>query len=125
MEQVGPFGVVELQGAGDGVEHGCADPGQGAALELGVVLDADAGQGGDLAAAQSGHASGADVREPDVDGCQLGAPGGEELAHLGPVVHVSHGTGAEVRLRPRWGALSVHVTTGTPTCLTTPLPWRK
>jgi hypothetical protein len=114
MEQVGPFGVVELKGAGDGVEHGCADPGQGAALELGVVLDADAGQCGDLAAAQSGHASGADVGEPDFRGRQLGAPGGEELAYLGLVVHVSHGTGAGAGLRTLSGALSVHLTTGTP-----------
>ena len=54
VEQVGPFGVVELQGAGDGVEHGGGDAGDGAAFQLGVVLDADPGQGGDLAAAQPG-----------------------------------------------------------------------
>ena len=54
--EVCSFGVVELQGAGDGVEDllGCAV--DGAAFELGVVLDAEPGERGDLAASQSGHA---------------------------------------------------------------------
>jgi hypothetical protein len=39
-QQVGAFGVVELQGAGEGVEHAGRDTGQKAALELGVVLHA-------------------------------------------------------------------------------------
>ena len=55
VEQVGPFGVVELQGAGEGVEHAGRDAGEGAAFELGVVLDAHPGQRGDLAAAQPRH----------------------------------------------------------------------
>ena len=56
-EQVGAFGVVELQGAGERVEHAGGDSGQGAAFELGVVLHAHAGQRGDLAAPQAGHAA--------------------------------------------------------------------
>jgi hypothetical protein len=49
-EQMGAFGVVELQGAGDRVENAGRDSGEGAAFELRVVLHAHAGQRGDLAA---------------------------------------------------------------------------
>jgi hypothetical protein len=34
MEQVGPFGVIEPQGASDGVQHGGGDAGDRAAFEL-------------------------------------------------------------------------------------------
>jgi len=43
VEQVGPFGVVELQRPGQGVEDRCRDSSDRAALELGVGLDADRG----------------------------------------------------------------------------------
>ena len=46
--QVGALGLVELQGAGEAVEDAVGDAGEVAAFELGVVLDADAGQVGDL-----------------------------------------------------------------------------
>ena len=84
---MGPFGVVELQGPGDRVEHLGRDPGQGAAFQLGVVLDADPGQGGDLDAAQPGHPAGADVGQPGLLRGDPGAPRDEELADLGTVVH--------------------------------------
>ena len=58
---MGPFGVVELQGAGDRIEDGGGDAADGAAFELGVVLDADPGERGHLAAPQSRHPAGADV----------------------------------------------------------------
>ena len=61
MEQVGAFGVVEFQRPGNGVQDLSADAGQDAAFEFGVVLDTDACQGGDLAAAQSGDAALPDV----------------------------------------------------------------
>jgi hypothetical protein len=51
VEQVGSLGVVELQGAGDGVKDGGGDASDRPAFEFGVVLDADPGEGGDLAAA--------------------------------------------------------------------------
>ena len=57
VEQVGPFGVVESEGAGQRVEDAGGHSGQGAAFELGVVLHAHPGQGGDLAAPQSGDAA--------------------------------------------------------------------
>lgn len=41
VEEVGAFGVVELQGPGDRIENRRRDAGQTAALELAVVLDAD------------------------------------------------------------------------------------
>ena len=44
VEQVGPLGVVELQGTGDRVEDRRRDTGQATAFELAVVLDADPGQ---------------------------------------------------------------------------------
>ena len=39
VEQVGAFGVVEPQGAGESVQDGGGGAGDGAAFELGVVLD--------------------------------------------------------------------------------------
>ncbi len=61
VQQVGAFGVVELEGAGDGFEDGRGDAGEVAAFEFGVVLDADVGQRGDLAAC-AGRARGAGIR---------------------------------------------------------------
>ena len=52
VEQVGPFGVVELQCPHDAFEDVIGDTVGVAALEAGVVLDADPGQHGDLFAAQ-------------------------------------------------------------------------
>ena len=98
VEQVGPFGVVELQGAGDRVEDGGGDAGDRAAFELGVVLDADPGQGGDLAAAQPGHPAGADVGQPRLLRGDLGSPRDQELADLGTVVHAVDGTADSARL---------------------------
>jgi hypothetical protein len=85
---MGTFGVVELKGAGDGVEDGGGGAAEASSFELGVVLDADAGKRGNLAPAQPGHATGADVGQPGLLRAELGPPGGEELADLGAVVHV-------------------------------------
>jgi hypothetical protein len=54
--QVLAFGLVQLQGAGQRIEHDVGDPGEIAALQLGVVLDADTGEVGHLAAFQPRHA---------------------------------------------------------------------
>ncbi|GAA1722926.1 hypothetical protein GCM10009734_29130 [Nonomuraea bangladeshensis] len=54
---MGAFGVVQVQGAGERVEDAGRDSGQVAAFELGVVLHAHPGQGGDLAAPEAGNAS--------------------------------------------------------------------
>ena len=92
VEQVGPFGVVELQGAGDGVQHRGGDARDRAAFEFGVVLHADSGEGGDLAAAQPGHSPGADVGHPRLLWGDLGSPRDQELADLGTVVHTVDAT---------------------------------
>jgi hypothetical protein len=55
------FGVVKLQGSGNRVENGGRHPGQRAAFQLGVVLDADPSECGDLTAAQPGHPPVSDV----------------------------------------------------------------
>jgi hypothetical protein len=56
VEQVRPFGLVEAQRPGERVEDALGDAGEVPALELRVVLHADTGQVGDLAAAQTRHA---------------------------------------------------------------------
>ncbi len=50
------FSVVEVQGAGEGVEDAGGDAGKVAAFEAGVVVHTHPGQQGDLFAAQSGDA---------------------------------------------------------------------
>ena len=49
-QQVHTFGIVELQGAGERIEHTGGHAGQRAAFELGVVLHAHPGQRSDLTA---------------------------------------------------------------------------
>ena len=90
---MGAFGFVELQGTGDGFEDAVGDTGEVAALEPGVVVDADPGEDGDLFAAQAGHPPvGAVGRQSDVLRGEAGAAGGEELAHVVPVDHAVHAT---------------------------------
>lgn len=55
VDEVGAFGVVELEGAGDGFENGGGGSGEVSALQLGVVLHAHIGERGYLAAAQAGY----------------------------------------------------------------------
>lgn len=76
--------VVHVQRAGEGVEDGGAGAGLLAALEAYVVVDADAGEGGQLLAAQAGSAAyaGADG-EADVFGAGLGAAGAKVATQLG------------------------------------------
>ena len=105
VEQVGAFGFVELQGAGDGFEDAVGDTGEVAALEPGVVVDAHPGEHGDLFASQAGHPPVAVVgRQSDLLGCDAGAAGGEELAHVVPVVHDGHATTGPAG---SWGVLSL------------------
>ena len=92
-KQVGAFGVVEPQRAGDRFQHGRGDAGEVAAFELGVVLDAHVGQRGDLAAAQPGHtAPGPPAGSPACSGVILARREVEELADFVPVVHTLDGT---------------------------------
>ena len=68
------------------------DAAEGTAFELGVVLNAHPGEGGDLAAPQPGDAALPCLRYLGLLGSDLGAPRGEELADFGSVVHVNDGT---------------------------------
>ena len=100
---MGVFGFIEVQGAGDGVEHAVADPGQVAAFELRVVVGADSGQDGDFFAAQTGDPATTIGGQSDLLWGDSGAPCGEELPYLALAVH-------PMRLRPpahRWGVLAV------------------
>ena len=90
VEQMGAFGVIELQRARQRLEDAVGDAGGVAAFELGVVGDADTGERGDLLAAQAGNttwtaAEGADAR---LRGRDPAAPRGEELLDLQLCVHV-------------------------------------
>jgi hypothetical protein len=98
MEKVGTFGVIELQGTRDRVEHRGGYAGQRAAFELAVVLDADPGECGDLAAPKSRHPARADDRQPRLLRGDLGTPRDQELADLGAIVHVNHGTARPPRV---------------------------
>src|SRR3954468_9397188 len=83
-----PFGVVELQRACERLEDAVGDAAEVAALEPGVVIDADAGEQRDLFPAQPAHPAVAAVhgQASPLRG-DPGAPGGEETADLRPVVH--------------------------------------
>jgi hypothetical protein len=88
------LGVVELQRAGDGVQHALRDPAEVPALQAHVVVDADPGQHRDLLATQPGHppVTAAVHGQPRLLGGDLRPPRGQELADLGAVVHVADGT---------------------------------
>src|SRR5829696_3911567 len=76
LEEMGAFGLVELQGTGDGFEDAVGHTGEIPALEPRVVVDADPGQDGALFATQPGHAPvGAVSREPHVVQGEAGATG--------------------------------------------------
>ena len=92
VEQVRAFGVVELQGPGECVEHRWRHPAEEAAFQFGVVLDADPGQRGDLAAAQPRDAALPDVGQAGLLRGDLGPAREQELADLGAVVHLYDAT---------------------------------
>ena len=97
------FGLVELQGAGDGVQHAVGDSGEVAAFQVGVVVVADPGQHGYFFAAQSGNPSPAVGGQARLLGVIL-ARRVARNAYLVPAVHPA-------RLRSRtawWGGLPVH-----------------
>jgi hypothetical protein len=48
VEQMPSLGIVELEGSGDCIEDGGGDAAERSAFQLGVVLDAHPGEGGDF-----------------------------------------------------------------------------
>ena len=83
---MGPLGLVELQGVGDAVDDALGDAGGVAALEPDVVLRRDAGEQGDLLAAQARDASAVAAvgGQPRLLGGDPGPAGGQELPDLCP-----------------------------------------
>lgn len=104
VQEVRALGVVQLERAGDGFEDGGGDAGEVAAFEFGVVLDADVGQGCDLAPAQPRHTAPRPGGQPGPFRGDLHSPRGEELADLCTVVHSSTVRAA----RRERGVLAVH-----------------
>ena len=94
VEEVRALGVVELERVGERVEHAVGGAGGVAALQALVVLDADAGQRGDLLAAQPRHLAAAERAQPGLLGRDLRAAAGQELRELVGRVHVVQGTPA-------------------------------
>ena len=85
---MGAFGLVELQGVAIPSSTPSETPAQIAALQAGVVVDADPGEQRDLLAAKPRDAPVAAVgRQPGLIRGDPGPPGDQELADLAPVVH--------------------------------------
>ena len=97
------LGVVELERAGQCLQHALRGAAHVAAFQARVVLDAHAGQYGDLLAAQAGDPAGAVGRQPRLFGRDPAAAGGQELADLGLRLHAS---------QPRPGGARLGVTAG-------------
>ncbi|MDX6261329.1 MAG: hypothetical protein QOH84_3017 [Kribbellaceae bacterium] len=89
VEEVGSFGVIQLERSGEGFEHAGGGAGDLATLEPCVVLDAEPGDGRDLTAPQTGDTPGAGRGEPGLVRSDARAAGREELAYLLTVVHDS------------------------------------
>ena len=111
IEEVGALGVVELESAGQCLEHAVGDPGRVTALQAGVVRDAHAGQDGDLLAAQSRNAAAAVRDQPRLLRGDPAAAGGEEVADLLLGLH----SPSVDPVLPAWETLPVPLSTGTPT----------
>ena len=109
--EVFSFGVVELQGAGDGVEYLVGRAVDGAAFDLGVVLDAEPGERGDFAAPQPGHPPVVTGGQPTWSGVTLARRDTRKSrTSLGAATNLRVGAS-----RRWWGALPVHLSTWPPT----------
>jgi hypothetical protein len=89
MEEMKTFGVVEAQGARDGVQHAGGRSVDVAAFELGVVVRTRAGEFGDLLATQPRHP--ADIAVEQVQAGLLGRhprpARHQEITDLAPAIH--------------------------------------
>ena len=104
IEEVGALGVVELERPGEPFQDELGDAADVAAFQALVVLDADAGQRGDLLAPQARHAALAVGGQAGLLGGDLRPAGGQEL---GDVVGWVHGIDSTPRRGRRKGALPV------------------
>jgi len=88
------FGLVELQRAGERLEDGLGHAGEVPTFQTRVVVRAHVGEESDFLTAQTGDAPvGAVERQPSLLRGDPRPAGGQEVAHLGPVVHVPDRTG--------------------------------
>lgn len=85
--KVGAFGLVQMERPSERVQYAFGDTAEVAALQAGVVLDADPGQLRDLSPAQSRHPTGPVGRQTGHPRGDLGSAGGQEVADLAAVVH--------------------------------------
>jgi hypothetical protein len=74
VEEVGSFGVVKLEGSGDGVEYAGGDATERSAFEFGVVLHAHAGERCDLTSPQPRYPPSTGNRHASLLGSELGSP---------------------------------------------------
>ena len=87
---MGSLGIVELQGAGERLEHTLGRAGQVPALDPDVVVDRDTGQQRHLFPPQPLHPAVAAVHgQAGLLRGQACTPGAEELLDLGSVVHAA------------------------------------
>jgi hypothetical protein len=94
VEEVLALGVVQLQGPGDGGQHALRGAADVAALQPRVVVEAHAGEHGDLLAAQPGYPPvPAEVGDARLLRGDVRAAGDQELPHLGLGAHGPHGMG--------------------------------
>ena len=122
-EEVGPLGLVELERVGERVEDALGGAGEAAALHAHVVVDRDAGEHRDFLAPEPLHPAVAAVcRQARLLGGDPGAPRAQELADLGAQVDAGHGSTVSSRTSQR-EALSVPVTTGSPTAGASDVDW--
>ena len=98
VEEVGAFGVVELERSGQCLQHALGGAAHVSAFKAGVVLDAHAGQDGDLFAAQPRDATSAVGRQPGLLGRDPAAAGGQELSDLGLGLHDGQRRPGDTRL---------------------------
>ena len=91
---MGALGLVEPQGARDGVQDAVRSAVHVPAFKLRVVVDADPGQFGDLLATEARDTPQIPVDHPQSHllGRDLCATGLQELAYLAPPVHCSEAT---------------------------------
>ena len=124
-EEVVALGVLEVQRVGERVEDALGGAAEAAALHAHVVVDRDAGEHGDLLAAQPCDPTVAAVRrQPGLLGRDPGAAGAEEVTDLRAQVHGGHAPTVGRPARRGWEALAVPGTTVTPAPARTEVDWR-
>jgi hypothetical protein len=87
IEQIRPFDLVELQGPSKRVEHTVGDTLEVSTFDACVIGGADAGQDGNLLAAQPRDPTAAIGGQTHLVRGDLGPAGGQELSDLASCVH--------------------------------------